>query len=261
MPIAIQETLLPGSSQSEKFRQAQAFGAAGIEVSGVDLTEHVPAIVEAMIETNLPIAAVNHGHQADLLAADRAERERALSQLRQSIVNACDLGAPGVIFVPHYGDASLPDLSPWLSAAELETELMYTHLRTLEDFGEALGIDLYIEPISRYETHLFNRIEQVAVVARRLNHPRVKIAANLFHMALEEHDLLAALRDHADLIGYVHLADTNHRLPGQGFMDFAAAAETLREIGYSGWLAYDCNPSSSSDLAASLAHLAQAGLS
>ncbi|MEP7292260.1 MAG: sugar phosphate isomerase/epimerase family protein [Chloroflexota bacterium] len=267
MPIAIQEDMLTGSTILEKFRHAQALGVAGIEFWGTGLTAKVPEIALAMAETGIRAAAVNHGWQGNLLDPDPAERERALAHLRQSIVNAVDIGAAGVIFVPHFGAPVLPDLSPWMSSAELEAEMLHMHLRTLSDYAEALGVDLYVEPINRYETHLLNRLEQAARVTRRLNHPRVKIVADLFHMALEETDTAAAIHAHADCIGHVHLADHNRRLPGEGMIDFAAAAAALKAIGYTGWLAYECGSSSKSEpddyrdrLPASLAYLRAAGL-
>jgi sugar phosphate isomerase/epimerase len=42
------------------------------------------------------------------------------------------------------------------------------------------------------------------------------------------------------VIGQVHLADHNRRLPGQGTTDFATALQALNEIGYSGWMALEC---------------------
>ncbi len=267
MPIAIQEDMLTGSTMLEKFEHARALGAAGIEFWGAGLVETVPQIVEAMLATGVRAASVNHGRQSELLSPDPAERERALAQLRQSITCACDLGAAGVVFVPHFNAPILPDLSPWMTAAELEVELLYTHLRTLSDFADAMGVELYVEPINRYETHLLNRLEQAAAVTRRLKHPRVKIVADLFHMALEETDVAAAIRAHGDCIGHVHLADSNRRLPGAGTTDFAAAAAALKEIGYTGWAAYECGSSSRNDpaafrdsLPASLDYLQKAGL-
>ena len=168
MPIAIQEDMLTGSTMLEKFEHARALGAAGIEFWGAGLVETVPQIVEAMLATGVRAASVNHGRQSELLSPDPAERERALAQLRQSITCACDLGAAGVVFVPHFNAPILPDLSPWMTAAELEVELLYTHLRTLSDFADAMGVELYVEPINRYETHLLNRLEQAAAVTRRL---------------------------------------------------------------------------------------------
>ena len=260
MPIAIQEDLLSGSSVIEKFQHAQALGADGVEFWGTGLAARVPEIVLAMQQTGLRTSAINHGQQGGLIDPDSGERDRALTNLRQSIANAVDLDAAGVIFVPHYGSPVLPDLSPWMSAAELEVEMLYMHLRTLSDFSYALGTNLYIEPINHHETHLLNRLEQAARITRRLNHPRVQIAADLFHMALEETDIPAALRSHADAIGYIHLADSNRRLPGEGSTDFKAAAAALKDMGYTGWISYQSLDADHDRLTVSLAHVRKAGV-
>lgn len=268
MKIAIQEDMLPGRSIEEKFQQVKALGADGIEFWGRGLAAKVPAILEASMKTGVPAASVNHGRQGRFLAPDPAEREAALAELRDSICCAADIGAAGVIFVPHFDAPALPDLSPWMTAPELEIELLWTHLRTLEDFAMAMGVTLYVEPVNRYETHLLNRVEQAAVLARRLNHPHVQIVADLFHMALEETSIPDAIAANADKIGHVHLADSNRRLPGQGTTDFAAAASALKAIAYDGWAAYECGAPGDNaaqadrylrELPASLAYLRERG--
>ncbi len=267
MRVAIQEDMLTGNSLLEKFEHARDLGVDGIEFWGLGLTERVPEIVAAMRQTEIRAASVNQGRQSVLLSPSSVERDRALVELRQSIMNACDMGAAGVVFVPHFDQPSLPDLSPWMTAGQLEIELLFTHLRTLEDYADAMNVTLFVEPINRYETHLLNRLEQAAEVTRRLNHPRVKIVADLFHMALEEADLPAAIRAHADCIGHLHLADSNRRLPGEGMTNFAAAAAALDEIGFDGWAAFECGKPGSNDpaayhdgLPASLAYLRRAGI-
>lgn len=240
MRIAIQEDMLPGRTILEKFEQAKQLGIQGIEFWGRDLSAKVPAIVEAIDKTGIVAASVNHGRQGRFLDPHPLEREQALAELRQSIMDAADIGAKGVIFVPHFFDPLLPDLSPYMSAIELEIELLIAHLRTLEDYAAAMGVELYVEPINRYETHFLNRLEQAAMIVRKRAHPSVKIVADLFHMALEETDMAQALHDHKDVIGHVHLADSNRRLPGQGLTDWAAVGAALNAIGYDGWAAFEC---------------------
>lgn len=255
MKIAIQEDMLPGASLTEKFANAQRLGADGIEVWGRDIEANAEAIAEAMQASGLPVATINHGRQGSLLSPDPAERDVALAELRASICTAADLGAQGVIFVPHFGDHGLPDLSPWKTPYELQMELLNEHMRTLEDFAYALGVELYVEPINRYETRFLNRLEQAAELSRRRNHANVKIVADLFHMALDEADIAEAISAHGDQIGHVHLADSNRRLPGQGRTDFAAAAAALKAAGYDGWAAFECG--SPSRNAANAAHYMQ----
>src|SRR5690606_36618080 len=143
----------------------------------------------------------------------------------------------------------------WMTAYELQMEMLHQHVRTMEDFAYALDVELYVEPINRYETRFLNRLEQAAALTRRRNHPSVKIVADLFHMALDEADIPAAIAAHGDQIGHVHLVDSNRRLPGQGRTDFAAAASALNAAGYTGWAAFECgNPSQNAPAATRYMH-------
>ncbi|MFN8528350.1 MAG: sugar phosphate isomerase/epimerase family protein [Anaerolineae bacterium] len=236
MQIAIQEDMLPGRSIMDKFEQAKDLGLQGIEFWGRGLPMKVEPIVDAMERTGIKAAMVNHGRQGRILDSDPIAREQGLEDLRQSIMCAADIKAAGVSFVPHFYGALMPDLSPYMSAVELEAEMLHTHLRTLSDYADAMGVTLYIEAVNHYETHFLNRLEQAAKVVRRINHPRVKVTAGVFHMALEERDTPTALRDGGDVVGHVHLADSNRRLPGQGILDLKAIAEALKAINYAGWV-------------------------
>ncbi len=270
MRLAIQEDMLPGKTTLERFQNAHALGFEGVEVWGKGLTARVPELAEASAQIGLAISAVNHGRQGRLLDPDRDERERALAAFRQSVVDGVDLGATGVILVPHYAEATLPDLTPYKSVVQLEYEMLHNHLRTLSDYVYAIGIDLYIEPINRYETHFLNTLADAIKVRRKIkDHPHVKLNADVFHMAMEEQNSLQALRDYAADIGYMHLSDSNRRLPGQGMIDFAALGAVLKDTGYKGWLALECgNPGQNAeyanqfmaDLPACLNFLRQAGI-
>lgn len=241
MRLAIQEDMLPGRTTLERFEQAKSLGFAGIEVWAIGLTARVPELAAAIEKTGVVVSAVNHGRQGRLLDPDRAERERALAQFRQSVVDGVDLGAAGVILVPHFGDPTLPDLTPYKSVVQLEYEVLHNHLRTLSDYVYAIGIDLYIKPVNRYETHFLNTLADAVKVRRKIkDHPHVKLLADLFHMAMEEQDAMQALRDYVHDIGYIHIADSNRRLPGQGTLDFVALAALLNEVGYTGWVALEC---------------------
>lgn len=237
MRLAIQEDMLPGKTVLEQLQNAAALGLAGVEFWAENLTQRVPEIDAALRETGLMAAGVNYGRGGRLLDPDRPQREAALAAFRRAVVDAVDIGAPAVILVPHFGQPALPYLTPYKSLIQLEYELLHNHLRTLSDYVYAIGVDLYIQPVNRYETHFINTLADGVRVRRRIkDHPHVKLAADTFHMALEETDPTAALRDYAADIGYIHLADSNRRLPGQGRTDFAAVISTLKQANYAGWL-------------------------
>jgi sugar phosphate isomerase/epimerase len=241
MKLAIQEDMLVGKSAPQRFEEARRLGFDGVEVWGPGLTERVPELVAASQQTGLPISAVNHGSQGRLIDPDRAERERALALLRQSICNAVDLSATAVILVPHFGPPTVPDFTPYKGVLQLEYELLHNHLRSLSDYVYAMGVDLYIEPVNRYETHFITTLADGVRARRRTkDHPHVKLCADVFHVALGDSPFPACLKDYAPDIGYLHLADSNRRLPGQGLIDFAAVLAALQAGGYDGWAALEC---------------------
>lgn len=245
MKLAIQEDLLPGDSVLRRLENARSLGLDGVEYHANRLGPvRLPEIAAALQTLNMRASAVYVGG-VHLIHPSYEQREAAIVQLRQAMTDALDLGARGAVFAPHRADTPrLPDLRPLKTPVELEVDLLVRQLSTtLSDLAYALGAELYLATRNRYETHLIRRLEQAATVLKRnKNHPHVKIAADLFHAALEEADMAAALAEHAEQTGYVRLADHNNRLPGHGHTDFAAALGALKQAGYDGWLTIAAAP-------------------
>ncbi len=238
--LAIQEDMLPGSSLADRFAQAADLGVQGIEFWSETLPGQAKEIEALSGKNGVVAASINNGRRSRFLDPDPAERANALAELSEAIQIAGRIGAAGVVFVPHFFDPLLPDLSPWMSPVELERGLLQAQLRGLAELAEQAGVQLWVEPVNRYETHLLNRLEQAAGLIEPLGHPNLGIVADVFHMALDEADPAQAIRQYAGAVGHVHLADSNRRLPGQGTTDFAAILAALREIDYQGWLSYEC---------------------
>ena len=115
------------------------------------------------------------------LAPDRAERERVLDTIKDRIVVAKALGAAGVIVVPISGPAQIPDLTPYMTAIELERVLLSRLLPSIAETAEQMGVDIFLEPpLNRYETHFLNRLEQAAAFSEQVGRPRIKILADPF---------------------------------------------------------------------------------
>lgn len=245
MKFAIQEDMLPGRTLRTRLQNARALGFDGVEFWSEGLSARVPEVAEALADSGLSAAAVNMGRVDGFLYPDARQRDHAVSNMRQAMADALDIGAAGVTFVPHWGGNKQPDLTPFKTAIEIEYELMVWLLRGVSDLAYAIGVELYMQPVNRYETHFLNKVEQAINFRRQIkDHPHVKVAANLFHMALEEVHPLACLRESLSAenndIGHIYLADSNRRLPGQGLLDFDAIMQTLRDGGYQGWLTLEC---------------------
>lgn len=260
MPLAVHESIVPGRSPQEQLEALQALRIAGIEVSATGLSARVPEIATASQQTGVRVAAVCLGPQHDFIAPDLDEREAAINALRQACADAVDLGAAHVVLVPHTGPSRMPDLRPYQSAAELESQMMIRLLRTVSDLAYALGIELDYMPTTRQHSSFLHTLAQAVWFREKINASQyIKIAVNLRHMSFEESDLLGSLQANLAHIGYIQLAEQNHRLPGAGETDFAALAEVLQD--YEGWLSLSLAASCDwAALPASLLYLREMGL-
>jgi len=238
--LAIQEDMLPGPTLEDRFAQAAELGLSGIEFWSTTLPEQAPEIERLNGRGGVVAASINNGRRSRFLDPDPGERSRALAELTQAIRLAGQIGASGVVFVPHFFGPLLPDLSPYMTPLQLELSLLSAQLPGLAEAADRAGIRLWVEPVNRYETHLLRRLADAASIVAPLKSARLGIVADLFHMALEEEDIPEAIIQNGRYLGHVHLADSNRRLPGQGSTDFPAALAALREVGYDGWLAFEC---------------------
>lgn len=101
-------------------------------------------------------------------------------------------------------------------------------------YAGSMGVTSLIEPINRYEINFINSIEEALDLLDDVGDPHFKILADTFHMNIEEPDILESLQKAGDRLGYLHVADSNRRVPGWGHTDFPAIFRTLQEMGYNG---------------------------
>jgi sugar phosphate isomerase/epimerase len=238
--LAVQEDMLPGPTLADRFAQAAELGLSGIEFWSATLPEQANQIERLSGQRGVVAASINNGRRSRFLDPDPAERARALTELTEAIRLAGRIGAAGVVFVPHFFGPLLPDLSPYMTPQQLERALLSAQLQELTELAERAGVRLWVEPVNRYETHLLVQLADAASIVAPLSSPRLGIVADLFHMALGEEAIDKAIVQNGPHIGHVHLADSNRRLPGQGSTDFPSALAALRQIGYDGWLAFEC---------------------
>jgi sugar phosphate isomerase/epimerase len=243
MKLSIQTLLLPGKNLEEKFTNAARFGFNAVEIvvnPQFDLAENLAEIHNAMRSSGLPVSDICTHPMHDPIVPEYAERQKRLRALAELMILADELGASGVICVPVRPPFEFPDLSPWKDRYDLLKAL------TIETLGEwASGLEtgkaaLFLEPLNRYEAYFLNRVEQAVEICRAIDHSRVKLLADFFHMNIEERNFSAPLRLAGDLLGMVHIADNNRLQPGRGCMDYRQGFAVLKAIAYSGYISIEC---------------------
>lgn len=205
-------------------------------------------VSKTLANQNLQLAAVGTGacwvvHRWTLTAADPGVRGSARAFIRDMIGWGAELGAPAIIGSAqgrHEGETPREQALDWLADA----------LQDLAGFAEKAGTCLLLEPLNRYETNLINRLEDGVALLQRLRQPKLKLLADLFHMNIEEVDTAAALQQHAQHLGHVHLADSNRGPCGSGHLPMPKIGAALRTAGYAGFVSAECLPLPNSHVAA-----------
>lgn len=244
MPLALRDTHLPGQTYTEKIAHARAAGLDGIEFEATpDFYANITEIITALNAHSMKASAI-YVHHPTLIHPDYAQREAARVAIRQALAAAVDLDAAGVAFYGHYARTHvLPDLHPYKSAVELEAELLSTELRaTLCDLAYAMGKRLFLMHAHTGDTALLRRLEHVVKMRQvQNNHPYLWAAASVHHMGMEGAHITDTLRANAEHIGYVSISDHGLRWPGVEGRDLKPVADTLRDVGYTGWVCIDGN--------------------
>lgn len=252
MKIAIQLGLLPGSSVAEQAKWARDHGVEGIELGvwggGLEKMRRDADAINGMV----PISSVCGNSDAKgepsflFLDADKAKR-RASIDGSAAILNFCgEVGAAGQIVPPIFGGPSVPDLSPIKTIEDLEDELMVAALNELGPIAAQNNTLFLPEPLNRYEQHYLRKQSDGVRVIEKSGAPGLGVLADLFHMNIEETDTPQAIREAGKYIKHVHLADNTRQEPGTGDIDLVAALKALHEIGFNGFMAYECGVSGNS---------------
>lgn len=187
------------------------------------------------------------GPEADA-ARIRDYIERSLALAETFGVKVIVFGSPGARSVPE----GFPKEKAW--------EQLKDFLRTCGDVIQSRGYGMVIgiEHLRKPETNIINTVAEAAKLAREVNHPKIRIIVDFYHLAFENEnpDVILEARD---LIVHLQIADPRERtfpIDETGEPRYAAFFSNLRKIGYKGRLSIEANSNDlEKDARASLAFL------
>jgi len=107
-------------------------------------------------------------------------------------------------------------------------------LGRLAHLAARFGVTVVIEPLSRKECNFLNTVEEGAAIVQRVDHPSIRLLADLYHM-LQNDEPPRSLARHGRLIAHAHVAEKAERTcPGVVGDDFRPFLRALAEGGYAG---------------------------
>lgn len=110
--------------------------------------------------------------------------------------------------------------------------------RVIGGAAEKFGLTIVVEPLNRGETNMINSVAEGAALTAAVNHPRVQLLADYYHIALENQPPEDVLR--VGGVAHVHIATREGRYipltPSDGYRTLFAS---LKKTGYTGGISIE----------------------
>lgn len=240
--MAVQSRLVPGESLRERHERALTYGFDAIELA------HFPMIdaAEEALRDGIRPSAMCSGHRGWFIDPDPREIQACIADVKHLLELGAELRAP-LIVVPIYGRTRhLPHAATGRTHEEDE-RLWLEGLREVTDHAEKVGGTLVVEAINRFENSISVQLADAVRFARATRSPNVKAMGDVFHMNIEEADIGRAFEEAGEMLGYVHLADSQRLEPGRGHLDWDNVLGGLARAGYDGFASLECSLSGPAD--------------
>ena len=243
--VSIQPTKFSALAFKEDFEKSVK-KVAGLGFDGAELAVRNPKdlkvenVIEIIKENNLEVPAIGTGQaygEEGLSFSDPDEvvRKTAVERINDQIVFASHFNAQVIIGLIR------GKIEDGVNRAEAE-EWTIDCLRKCTEFAKKYNIRLTLEPVNRYESNFINTLNEGIEFIKRVGASNLGLLADTFHMNIEEVSIYDSIVQAKDYITHVHFADSNRWAPGCGHLDFAKIVQTLKKIGYQGYVSAEILP-------------------
>jgi len=179
-----------------------------------------PAPVEAA-NCFIPTELKTTGPQVDPAAVD-AYVTTAMRRAKRVGISTIVFGSGGSRKVPE-----------GFSIADAQEQIV-AHLKRWGPIAGRFGVTIAIEPLNKAECNIINSVDEGAELARRADHPNIRLLADTYHMARDGQGP-EQIRRAQGLMAHVHCAEGDGRGPlGTKGEDQRPYFKALKDIGYKG---------------------------
>lgn len=192
--------------------------------------EDVRAVLEETGLRSGVCAAMGAGR--NLTTRDDVTTTATQTYLKACIEEAAKMGAT-VVAGPMYSPTGQTGaISPDQRAEKIG--ILVEHLGPVLTLAGEYGIRIAIEPLNRFETSLFNTVEQTMELIDRIDHLSLGLLLDTFHMNIEERKIGDAIRLAGDRLFHFHACGNDRGAPGDDGIDWIAVRDALHDVGYAG---------------------------
>ncbi|MBX7165229.1 MAG: sugar phosphate isomerase/epimerase [Pirellulales bacterium] len=186
-----------------------------------------------LAELGLECTAVTvRGPDDNPISPDPKIRAKAV-ELNKLALECCEAAGAQTLVGPYHSALGIftgagPTADEWRYGIE-------TMQKTAEH-AQTHGVMLGIEYLNRFECYLLNTAADTARFVREVGHPHCRMMYDTFHSHIEEKDTAAAIKTCAAETVHVHISENDRSTPGAGQVQWDVTFDTLKSVGYDGWL-------------------------
>jgi len=214
--------------------QAKGMGFDALEIIPFDLDNFPEAKVkQRAADLGLEIyTGIGLPAHANPISPDAKIRADALTYSKRLIDLSAGCGSKGYGGVNYCGwgylTGKMRTADEWNWAVE--------HYRALAEHAArvAPGMNLAVEPVNRFESHLINIAADAVRFCKDVGRPNVKVHLDTFHMIREEDSFVGSVQECGSYLGYIHACENQRGIPGRGQVPWLDFFKALKGVNYQG---------------------------
>ena len=231
--------------QVSTFQKAKECGFDSVEISlvaGPDID--IASIRNELDRLGLDVyCSMGLPPEMDITSPDESVRRGGIEYLKRCAETAQQVGSPVLCGLPHVPWLHFPKTGDLQGFRARSADSMREVAQTASD----LGITVTMEIINRFETYIFNTVEEGLAYLQMVDHPAVKLQLDTYHLNMEEDNIADAIRSAGDKLGHFHCAASNRKMPGKGHIGWSEVFDALDEVKYNGGLLIETFPNPNSE--------------
>lgn len=229
--------------------EARRLGADCFEIAVGDDVVFDPALTRRRAEQlGLRLLASPGGAwpvECDVSSDSADDRRRGLEWHRRQVDLAAEFGAAGYCGAL-YGH---PGVVRRRRQPSDEYDRIAESLHALAEHGRRRGVQIVLEPMSHFRTHVANTPAQVMDLIARADHPNLYALIDTYHLVTEVRDFAAAIAGARDRLWALHACENDRGVPGGGLVPWTAIFGALKQVGFDGYVLLEAYNSGIGDFA------------
>ena len=247
LKLSCTDNMVPGATLTEKGHNLRKMGYDGMAIF-CDYPDWKDEILDEMLHLEertgihpceFVFTGPIYGH---LMDKDSQIQRDTIELYKRSIDVANQLGAITEMEYEYRTQDPLPLFDPYQKMPEDEQKVF---VDIINELGATVkdGAYMLVESCNRYETRYLTTLGDCVEMLEKADPKNTKnmgLICDFFHVAIEEADIAASVRQNGKWIRHVHLGDSNRLAPGYGHTDWNSAFKALSDIGFSGYMNLEC---------------------